>query len=163
MIDTLFLRISMLDVATARQLMARVDELIDGRIDEARDWLQSRGWTEIDGVPGDAIIAPDKRRYMPDGREIMPAQGKLWVLSPEEHKRRVEAGMAAKLAGKEQAGPARELPPDTCASVIDGQLCGGSLKMTPVCPKCALGKHGVAATLTCDVCGAVTAVMRGGK
>lgn len=163
MMDTLFLRISMLDVATARQLMARVDELIDGRIDESRQWLMSRGWTEIDGVPGDAVTAPDKRRYMPDGREIMPAQGRLWVLSPEEHKRRIEADMAVKRAGQEQARTAPELPPDTCASIIDGQLCGGSLKMTPVCPKCALGKHGVTAILTCDVCGAVTAVTRGGK
>lgn len=141
--------------------MARLDELHDARIDESRQWLMSRGWTEIDGVPGDAITAPDKRRYTPDGREIMTAQGKLWVLSPEEHKRRIEADMAAKRAGQQsQAGPAPELPPDTCASIIDGQLCGGSLKMAPVCPKCALGKHGVAATLTCDVCGAVTAVTR---
>lgn len=160
MVDRLFLRVATLDVATARQLMTRVDELIDGRIDEARAWLVSRGWTEIDSVPDDTITAPDKRRYMPDGREIMPAQGKLWVLSPEEHQRRIEADMAAKREDKTQASPAPELPPDTCASIIDGQLCGGSLKITHVCPRCALGKHGVSSTLTCDVCGAVTAVMR---
>jgi hypothetical protein len=163
MIDTLYLRISTLDVAAARQLMARVDELIDDRIDEARSWLMSRGWTEIDMIPSDAITAPDKRRYMPDGREIMPAQGKLWALSPEEHKRRIAANMAAKRAGQERDKPTLELPPETCTAIIDGQLCGGTLKAKHVCPKCSLGRHGVAATLTCDVCGAVTAIMSGGK
>jgi hypothetical protein len=160
MIDTLYLRVATLDVASARKLMARVDELIDGRIDEARGWLKSRGWTEIDAVPDDTITAPDQRRYMPDGREIMSAQGKLWVLSPDEHKRRIAADMAAKRAGQERAQSDQALPPDTCTAIIDGQLCGGSLKIAPVCPRCALGKHGVSATLTCDVCGAVTAVMR---
>lgn len=47
-----------------------------------------------------------------------------------------------------------------CMAIIDGQLCGGALTRTPICPRCALGKHGVSATLTCDTCGAVTADMR---
>lgn len=161
--DYIVLRAALLDASSLRQAMARMDDLIDGRIDEAREWLTSRGWTEIDCEPADAITAPDKRRYMPDGREIMPAQGKLWVLSPEEHKRRIEADMAAKREGQEQSQAAPALLPDTCAAVIDGQLCGGALKVATVCSKCALGKHGVAFTLTCDVCGAVTAIMRGGK
>lgn len=58
--------------------------------------------------------------------------------------------------------PAQPAPPPTiCTSLIDGQLCGGNLAIHMVCPNCALGKSGVAATLTCDVCGHVTAIMRG--
>lgn len=56
--------------------------------------------------------------------------------------------------------PCRPAKRDTCAALIDGQLCGGTLINTPVCPRCALGKSGVAATLTCDVCGHVSAIMR---
>ena len=57
--------------------------------------------------------------------------------------------------------PEPQTPPTVCKALIDGQLCGGTLVRAAVCPRCALGKSGVAATLTCDVCGHVTAIMRG--
>jgi hypothetical protein len=156
-IDALYLRLARVDHGSLRRLMARLDEMIDGRIDEAREWLVSRGWVEVEAVPNDAIVADDKKTYLPDGREVMPAQGKLWVLSQDEHARRLAVRMDRSREPKE----AREQPisPATCAAVIDGQLCGGELTRKPVCPRCALGKHGVSATLTCDVCGTVTAEM----
>lgn len=101
----------------------------------------------------------------PDGREVLRLCGRTWALLPEIHAQRLAEAMEvarqrdAAMAAQQQ--PAT--PPTTCAALIDGQLCGGTLVKTPVCPRCALGKSGVAATLTCDVCGHVTAVMREAK
>lgn len=156
-IDALYLRLARVDHGSLRRLMARLDEMIDGRIDEAREWLVSRGWVEVEAVPANAIVAEDKKSYLPDGREVMPAQGKLWVLSSEEHARRLAERMDRSRSAAEPRDSVAQAV--TCTAVIDGQLCGGSLQRTPVCPRCALGKHGVAATMTCDVCGAVTAEM----
>ena len=104
-------------------------------------------------------------RMTDDGREILRAHGKAWALRPEIHAKRLdEAIEQAKQrdAAMRSQGPAAAAnnPPTTCSALIDGQLCGGSLSATPVCPKCALGKQGVAQITTCDVCGAQTAVMR---
>ena len=104
-----------------------------------------------------------------DGREIAWACGKAWALRPEIHAKRLAEAM--ELARKRDAAMAEpqsqpahpSQQQTTCTSLIDGQLCGGTLIRAAVCPRCALGKSGVAATLTCDVCGHVTAVMRGAK
>ena len=104
-----------------------------------------------------------------DGREVAWAQGKAWALKPEIHAQRLEEAMGqarqrdvAMAAHKPQpAQPGQQQK--TCTSLIDGQLCGGTLIRAAVCPRCALGKSGVAATLTCDVCGHVMAIMRGGS
>lgn len=100
-----------------------------------------------------------------DGREILRAHGKAWALRPEIHAQRLAEALeqakqrdAAKRPQDKTA--AANNPPTTCAALIDGQLCGGVLSATSVCPKCALGKQGVAQIMTCDVCGAQTAVMR---
>ena len=90
-----------------------------------------------------------------DGREVVSIGGLDWALRPEVHKERLAAAFAA--ARVKQATPQSYAQ---CPALIDGQLCGGTLVRTPICPKCDLGRHGVAATLTCDVCGAVTAEMR---
>lgn len=90
-----------------------------------------------------------------DGREIVRAHGKAWALKPEIHAQR----LAMTLAAQQPQHPYH--PPTSCTALIDGQLCGGSLIKASVCPRGALGRYGVAATLTCDVCGHVSAVMRG--
>lgn len=129
-----------------------------GRIADARQWMLNNGFELLD-VPDDALLTDD-------GREILRAHGKAWALKPEVHAQRLaeameqarkrDAAMAA-----QQSQPSQS--PTTCTSLIDGQLCGGTLIRAAVCPRCALGKSGVAATLTCDVCGHVTAVMRRGE
>ena len=105
----------------------------------------------------------------PDGREVLWVDNHAYALRPEIHAQRLAEAMeqarqrdAAQAAQQSQPTPPIQQP-TACASLIDGQLCGGNLTMTPVCPNCALGKSGVAATLTCDVCGHVTAIMRGGR
>lgn len=162
--DYFYLRLSRVSISDIRALFARLEELHDGRIDEAREWLISRGWEEIHEVPADALHAPDGKTYLPDGREILRSQGLLWALTPAEISRRTaidmeqSQGRAAAVAVAEQAN--RD---DVCLSVIDDQLCGGSLTRVPVCPRCTLGKQGATATLTCDVCGHVTVVMGSGR
>ena len=101
---------------------------------------------------------PDVCGFLADGRRVYRFDGHRMVMTKEAHTAALSAAFAAE---KEKRG--RTPHQQSCGHVIDGQLCGGSLKMTPVCPKCTLGKHGVTSTLTCDVCGAVTAIMRGGK
>ena len=143
-----------------RAYIARV-RLEHGRIDSARGVMLATGHEAVD-VPAHQLLTDD-------GREVLRAHGKAWALRPEIHAQRLAEAMeqarqrdAAQAA--QQPQPAQPAPqPTVCTSLIDGQLCGGNLAMTPVCPNCALGKSGVAATLTCDVCGHVTAIMRGGR
>lgn len=108
----------------------------------------------------------DGARLTDDGRPVFWYANEPWVTKKEIHAKRLaeameqarqrDAAMAA-----QQSQPSQS--PTTCTSLIDGQLCGGTLIRAAVCPRCALGKSGVAATLTCDVCGHVTAIMRGAK
>lgn len=133
--------------------------LESGRIADSRQMMQGNGFELID--------APDDRLLTDDGREILHAHGKAWALKPDVHAQRLaEAFEQAKqrdVALKQAKHNEAETPPSTCLALIDGQLCGGTLVRAAVCPRCALGKSGVAATLTCDVCGHVTAIMRGGQ
>jgi hypothetical protein len=126
------------------------------RIESLREYMVGRGYEVVPIAPMTA-----------DGRHVFMALGHAWALKPEIHAKRLAEAM--KLARKRDAAIAEQQSqptppsqqPTTCASLIDGQLCGGTLISAAVCPRCALGKSGVTATLTCDVCGHVTAVMRG--
>lgn len=128
-----------------------------GRIQDDADWLRGRGYERIDAQPGQLLTT--------DGREVLRLRGDAWALRPETHAKRLAEAMERArqrdgvMATQQPAQPAT--PPTICPSLIDGQLCGGTLVQMPVCPRCALGKQGIAATLTCDVCGHVTAIMRG--
>lgn len=127
-----------------------------GIIADARQWMINNGFELLD-VPGDALLTAD-------GREVLRAHGRAWALRPEIHAQRLaEAMEQAKQRDAASAEQSQQQTDTICAALIDGQLCGGTLVMAPVCPRCALGKSGVAATLTCDVCGQVTAIMREAK
>jgi len=125
----------------------------------ASEWLHSTGFEPVT-VDNDSLLTDD-------GREVMRIYGMAYALRPEIHAQRLAEAMEqvrqrdAAMADQ-QPQPAQPAPPPMiCTSLIDGQLCGGSLTLAQVCPNCALGKSGVAATMTCDVCGHVTAIMRG--
>lgn len=142
-------------VRTAYITRARLES---GRIADLRQMMQGNGFELID--------VPDDRLLTDDGREILHAHGKAWALKPEIHAQRLAEAMEqerqrdAALAEQQQSTQTTQQP-TVCAALIDGQLCGGTLVSAAVCPRCALGKSGVTATLTCDVCGHVTAIMRG--
>ena len=115
---------------------------------------------------GFELVQPGNGMLTDDGREILHAHGKAWALRPEIHAKRLAKAMeqarqrdAAMVAQQEPSPPKS---PTVCSALIDGQLCGGTLVRAAVCPRCALGKSGVTATLTCDVCGHVTAIIKGG-
>lgn len=97
-----------------------------------------------------------------DGREIMWIEDGAWALTADKHAQRVQAAIAAEKA-KRQTSQHDEQPDSAnrCVEIISGQLCGGDLIISPICPKCALGKQGVVATATCDVCGHKSAVVGG--
>lgn len=130
-------------------------QIESGRIADARQWMIDNGFERLDIQDGQLLTE--------DGREVLRAHGKAWALKPEIHVQRLAVAMEqerqrdAALAGQQRQAK----QPNVCTALIDGQLCGGTLIMATVCPRCALGKSGVAATLTCDVCGHVMAVMRG--
>ena len=117
---------------------------------------------ELLDIPADRLLTED-------GREVLRAHGKAWVLKPEIHAKRLAEAMEqarqrdAAIAAQQAQQPKQTTQQTTCTTLIDGQLCGGTLIRAAVCPRCALGKMGVVATLTCDVCGHVTAIMRGDK
>lgn len=119
--------------------------------------LSALGFEPLD-IPDDALLTDD-------GREVLRARGRAWALRPEIHAQRL-AEAVEYARQRSEAMPASQqpaTPPATCTALIDGQLCGGTLVNAAVCPRCALGKSGVAATLTCDVCGHVSAIMREAK
>lgn len=123
-----------------------------GRTSDAQQWLINAGFDQID-IPAGQLLTDD-------GREVLMAHGKAWALKPEIHAQRLaEAMEQARQRDAAMAEQQQQL--SHCRALIDGQLCGGTLVRAAVCPRCALGKSGVAATLTCDVCGHVTAIMRG--
>lgn len=108
------------------------------------------------------VAANDGATMTDDGREIMWIEGTAWALTIDKHAQRVQAALAAEKA-KRQTPQHDEQPGSAtrCVEIISGQLCGGDLIISPVCPKCALGKHGVVATATCDVCGHKSAIVGG--
>ena len=125
-----------------------------GLLKDAERELVSRGFERISANSGDT--------YTDSGGVLRPIQ---WVddvayaLSVERHTDEVEKSIAAARRNADSV-PVTMKPTTVCPALIDGQLCGGTLSATHVCPKCALGKQGVAQIVTCDVCGAQTAVMR---
>ena len=114
-----------------------------GRIADDEEWLRGRGYEQVDAVQGSLLLD--------DGREVLRLHGKAWALRPEAHAQRVAAAFDSARKRDEILAQASR-PTATCLALIDGQLCGRNLVLAAVCPRCALGKSGVAATLTCDDC-----------
>lgn len=134
---------------------AYIARMIDAKGRAARAW-------QMMADDGYERVSDDSPDILADGRAVVRAGGAAWAVRPDIHAARVRAALDAERARRpvrDASGSASR----TCTAILDGQLCGGSLKMATVCPRCTLGRHGVAATLTCDVCGAVTAVMRGAE
>ena len=120
----------------------------NNNVEKGRSTLAARGYEIVD------CEGPVTH----DGRPIFEMYGRRWAMTPTVHARYVdEQILAARAARPVDDAPASE---PSCVAIIDGHLCGGTLARALICPKCDLGKHGVAATLVCDVCGAVTAEMR---
>lgn len=112
--------------------------------------LVSSGWIEVEEQRGQMTA---------DGRPVVSMLGRSWVLPPEEFARRRDAMLATAAQRASESAP--NTAETVCQTLIDGQLCGGALVRAAVCPRAALGRSGVVATLMCDVCGHVTAIMRG--
>jgi len=148
----LMLRTSFEHVRTAFVQRSRVE---NDRRDNERMWIEEQGFESLD-IPTDQLLTTD-------GREVLRAHGKAWALRPDIHAQRLAEALD-QARQRDAAIAAQSTQPLTqlaiCTAVIDGNLCGGDLTLTPICPRCALGKQGVAQVLTCDVCGAQTAVMR---
>ena len=128
------------------------------RVNEARSWLVSKGYVELSGNDQETIISVGSDEYLPDGRVVIRAQKKVWALPAEVHKKNIEQAIDAAQRNAESTPVAMEQA--SCPALIDGQICGGTLSATPVCPRCSLGKMGVQSVLECDVCGHKSAIMR---
>ena len=131
------------------------------RIEDFDGWMLENGYERLE-IPSEQLLTED-------GREVLRAHERAWALRPEIHAKRLAEAMEqarqrdAAIAAQQAQQPKQPAQQTTCTALIDGQLCGGTLIRAAVCPRCALGKSGVVATLTCDVCGHVTAIMRGGS
>lgn len=147
------------DFAAVRTAFIAAARREAGRVADDEGWLRDRGYEPVEVDSGSSLTR--------DGREVLRLRGQPWALRPETHAKRLAEAIDqarqrdAAMAAQQAQQPKQTAQQTTCTSLIDGQLCGGTLVRAAVCPRCALGKSGVAATLTCDVCGHVTAVMRG--
>lgn len=113
------------------------------RIAEARQWLVSRGYEEIEVDP--SILMLD------DGREVFRAQGKTWVLTLSVHEERLNSAINRAIM-METAHKGIDTIYPFCTKLIGDQVCGGELQHDSVCPKSVLGLSGVVATLSCPIC-----------
>ena len=153
--DKLFAELARYDAKTVRAAYIAMMRFENGRILSLRQRMRDNGFELLDVSEDQPLTA--------DGREILRAHGKSWALCPEIHAARLAEALdqarqrAAAMAAQQQK---QQAPATVCQAIIDGQLCGGTLSATPVCPKCSLGKQGVSQIMTCDVCGTQTAVMR---
>lgn len=154
-INRLFERMSAAGLECTRSAYISFIKARKLRTDEGRSMMIDSGYEES------AADGP----VLQDGRDVVELFGKKWALRPDVHAERVR--IALELAQENAATRRAERQPDSeegaavmCLQLIDDQLCGGNITRESVCPRCALGRRGVVATLTCDVCGAVTAVMR---
>lgn len=145
------------DFAAVRTAFIAAARREAGRFADDEGWLRDRGYEPVEVDSGSSLTH--------DGREVLRLRGQPWALRPEIHTKRLTEAMErarqrdAALAAQQE--PSTPKSPTACTSLIDGQLCGGNLVRAAVCPRCALGISGVVATLTCDVCGHVMAIMRG--
>ncbi|MBU4593302.1 MAG: hypothetical protein KMY51_16285 [Desulfomicrobium sp.] len=110
------------------------------------------------------VSVEDGARVTGDGREVFWWAGQPFAQTAEahEHTRQRSIEASKRLRNPPRTAPGRHISTEEhtlCQAVIDGQLCGGDLKRKGICPKCALGRQGVTALETCDVCGRETAVM----
>ena len=158
--DRLVANMSVCDMETVRTAYIDRVRIESCRIADTKQWMLDSGFEVLD-IPSDQLLSDD-------GREVLHLYGNAWALKPEIHAQRLAAAMEqarqrdAAIAAQQAQQPKQTAQQTTCPSLLDGQLCGGTLVRAAVCPRCALGKMGVVATLTCDVCGHVTAIMRGG-
>ena len=143
---------------------AKIIEMYNGMVSDQRAAMIEAGWEEV--VVHDNVLAVGDGD---DFRPVLRVGDKAYALRPELHAKRLAEAMEqarqrdAALASQKEHEANATTQATTCTTLIDDQLCGGTLVRSAVCPRCALGKSGVAATLTCDVCGHVTAIMRGDK
>lgn len=123
--------------------------LESGRVADAKVWLDSQGYEEVD--------VPDGIQLTGDGREVVHAHGRAWALRPEVHKARLSLAFA-------NSNP---IPEENTKSVVGTESlsplscpkCGDALQHSTVCPKCAAGKLGYRHRYTC-VCGGVDFVSK---
>lgn len=145
------------DFAAVRTAFIAAARREAGRVADDEGWLRDRGYEPVEVDSGSSLTH--------DGREVLRLRGQPWALRPETHAKRLAEAIDqarqrdAAMAAQQEPSPPKS--PTVCSALIDGQLCGGTLVRAAVCPRCALGKMGVDATMTCDVCGHVTAIMRG--
>lgn len=132
---------SMSDVRTAYARRAMAES---GHLAKVRGIYAANGWRRV----------VDAETARPDAVEI---GGEMWEMLPEIAAKRASEALKEVSSNRSKKAHKQE---STCTAIIDGQLCGGSLTRSTVCPRSTLGRHGVGATLTCEVCGAVTAEMR---
>lgn len=90
-----------------------------------------------------------------DGRRVIRIRDKYFAPSVE-----LQRELVRDVANQDSPVDQPVTTKQTCTSLIDGQLCGGSLSARSVCQSCDLGKQGVAQITTCDICGCQMAVMR---
>lgn len=152
--EKLLVRLNQTPFEIVRSAFIQRSRIEKERVDEARNWLIGRGYEEID-ISKDQFV-------LPDGREILWAQKKAWVLSMDVHNTRLKDALnnAHNAEIVIQTSNTARADHSVCTRLIDLQLCGGRLYASGVCGRSALGKAGVIAIYTCDTCGNTTAILR---
>lgn len=135
------------DIARLSLISSTDDSILS---DSVHEYIISRGYEVVDAETGSIAINNGDM-----ARPVYWVKGKSYALPTGVHLAMVTQQIKTAITNAP-----KEHNPKMCTAVIDGQLCGGTMVRLAVCPRCALGRMGVAATLTCDVCGAVTAEMR---
>lgn len=148
-----------LNVSDVRDLYVARVKIENENIADARRWIVEKlGFQEIDS--NTTVLLAGEDMYTEDGRAVMRAHGKLWATSKENRDKMISDAIknfpAADEQKKNDAGSM-----SICPCIFDGILCGGTIRRVSVCKKSSLGRAGVVAVSTCDVCGNSFAVIGG--
>lgn len=113
------------------------------RVGASRLWMSEHGYEEIEIADG--------RLLSDDGREIVFAHKKKWVLNSDEWAKRWEDSIAKAVAEKEQSETKSVAGTDSASGLLC-PTCGDIMMASSVCPACAVGRAGYKMRYSC-VCG----------
>lgn len=129
-----------LPTSTVQEAYAEWSALASKKSDDIRGELIAAGWVEEDVVDG--VMA------LQDGREVMRAGGRAYVLPIETHRARLEEALRD---AKTRAPEPAQKPGEGLSSVLC-PACRSVMAKSPICPNCAKGKEGFKILCQCTEC-----------
>lgn len=141
--ESLFEAMELVRFDKVREVFIARSRIETERTHKSRSWMSSNGYEEID--------IEDGRLLSDDGREIVFAHKKKWVLNKDEWERR--RSLSLEEAAREKAAvDTKSVAGTDSLAVFSCPVCGDAFQKTKICPSCLAGRAGYSFRYSC-VCG----------